>query len=194
LIDPRIASRVADVRVGRSPVRLAAVPALNRLFVVASRSDELDVIDLSSRTVISTVPMESMPSDVTVDRRGRELYVGHSVSQNLLVVDAASLAVVDSIFVGSDVTALLADRKRDRVYVARERPLEIAIVDRRLSSVTRRVPISGRVEALAQPIDGPLIYGAAPDQGGLVVVDVILGKEQPMLPCGTAPSHVVAVD
>ncbi|MHC5209177.1 MAG: YncE family protein [Planctomycetota bacterium] len=194
LFDPRFTSRVADVRVGREPVRLVAAPGLRRLFVANRQSDELSIVDLSSNTVIATVPAEAMPSDVALDRKGGEVYVGHSVSQNLLVVDAESLLVTESIYVGSDVTALLTDRRRDRIYVARDRPTEIAIVDRRLSAVVRRIPVAGRIEALAQPIDGPLIYGAAPDQGGLVVVDVILGRELPLIPCGTAPSHVVAVD
>jgi YVTN family beta-propeller protein len=194
LVDPRNAVRVADIRVGRSPVRLAAVPSLRRVFVINRRSDAMSVIDLTSRSVIATVKVESTPSDIAMDRRERELYVGHEMSQNLLVVDAQSLLVTETIFVGANVTALLADRQRDRIYVARDHPPEVSIVDRRLAAVVRRVPVAGRIEALAQPIDGPLIYGAAPSQGGLVVLDVVLGREQPLLPCGTTPSHVVAVD
>jgi len=194
LLDVRSAARVADVRVGRRPIRLEAVPDHRRLFVVNSLSDDLSVIDIGSRSVIAVLPLESTPTAVVAGRRGREVFVGHRASPNLLVLDAGSLARADSIFVGGEVTALLADRRRDRVYVAREHPAEIAVVDRRLAAVTRRIPISGRVEFLAQPLDGPFIYGAAPELGGLIVVNVILGREEPLLPCGAAPTDVVAID
>jgi len=187
-------SRLGDIRVGRSPTRLAAAPRLRRVYVVNALSNQLSVIDINSREVIATLGLEADPSYVAIDRREKFLYVGHTTSPNVLIFDAESLGLVDSVFVGGGVTAMLADRRLDRIYVARERPNEIAVIDRRLSAVMRRIQISGRVTGLAQPVEGSLIYGAAPDRGGLVVIDVTVGKEQPLLPCGRAPTDVVVVD
>lgn len=194
LVDTSSFSRIQDVSVGRSPVRLAAAPDLERVFVVESGADAVEVVDLAARAVAGRIPVESRPSDAAVDRRGRELFVGHTTSPNLLVYDARSLAQRATIFVGGDVTAILCDRRRDRVFVARSRPPEVVVVDRELGSVLRRIPVSGRIEALAQPVDGAMLYGAAPELGALVVIDLVLGKELPPLRCGGRPLDVLVAD
>ncbi len=80
------------------------------------------------------------------------------------------------------------------MFVARSRPPEIVVVDRQLASVLRRIPVSGRIEALAQPVDGAELYGAAPELGALVVVDLVLGKELPPIRCGGRPLDVLVAD
>ena len=186
--------RFDDVNVGRGPVRLAVSERLRRVFVVNGLSDDVSVIDVNSRSVVGTIAVESQPTDISMDRRERELFVGHETSPNLLVIDASTLAVVDSIYVGRDVTAVLADRRRDRVYVAKGRPSELVVVDRRLKSVLRRVRLSGDVENLAQPLEGSLVYGAAPRLGGVLVINVIRAREEALLPCGSSPTDVVVLD
>ncbi|MBK7876258.1 MAG: hypothetical protein IPJ77_10955 [Planctomycetes bacterium] len=194
LIDAGSFSRVLDLSVGRAPVRLASAPDLERVFVVDSGAYAVEVVDLAARAIAGRIPVESRPSDAAVDRRGRELFVGHTTSPNLLVFDANTLVQRATIFVGGDVTAVLCDRRRDRVFVARSRPCEIVVVDRAVGSVLRRIPMADRVEALAQPVDGAELYGAAPDLGALVVVDVVLGKELPPIRCGGRPLDVLVAD
>ena len=187
-------TREFDVRVGRAPVRLTVAGQARRLFVVNSASDSLSVVDVQSRAVVATLPVEREPSAVATDRRSRAVFVAHRTSQNLLVFDAETLAQVGSIPVGDEVTALVADVRRDRVYAARARPAELAVVDLGLATVTRRIRLSGRVENLAQPLEGSLVYGAAPELGALIVVNVLRGREEAPIPCGTAPSDVVTTD
>ena len=101
---------------------------------------------------------------------------------------------VDSIFIGGDATAMLADRRRDRVYVARARPPELVIVDRRLSAVVRRIPLMGPVISLAQPIEGSVIYGASPELGGVIPIDVLSAEAGELIVCGQSPTSVAFVD
>ncbi len=194
LVDTQGFSRLFDVPVGRAPVRLAAAPDLGRVFVVESGSDAVEVVDVASGAVSGRVAVESRPSAAAVDRRERELFVGHALSPNLLVFDARTLEPRATIFVGGDVSAVLCDRRRERIFVARARPAEIVVVDRALGSVLRRIPIAGRVEALAQPLDGAELYGAAPELGALVVIDLVLGKELPPIRCGGRPLDVLVAD
>lgn len=194
LFDVRTGARVADVKTGRRPTRLAVAPLLRRLFSANARSDDVSVIDTSSRSVVATLATESEPVDLAVSRDERELYVVHRTSPNLLVVDAGSLQVLQRIFVGDDASAVLADRRFDRVYVARGRPAELAVVERSMNAVTRRIPVAGRIEVLAQPPEGPRLFGAVPGRGGLSIVDVLAGREELLQPCGSVPAHVLVVD
>lgn len=194
LVDTGSFTRVLDLSVGRAPVRLASSPESDRVFVVESGADAVEVVDLRARALAGRIPVESRPSDAALDRRGRELFVGHALAPNLLVFDASTLVQRATIFVGGDVTAVLCDRRRDRVYVARSRPPELVVVDRELATVLRRIPVSGRIEALAQPVDGAELYGAAPELGGLVVVDLVLGRELGPIRCGGRPLDVLVAD
>ncbi len=194
LIDVQTATNLENLRVGRAPTRLVDVERLRRLFVIDSLSNQVSVIDLASRSVIATIPVESGPSAIAADRDGREVWIGHKLSRNLLVLDADTLATKATVFVGDNVSALLVDRNGQRVFVARGGPNELVVVDRGLGSIVRRTALSGRIENFAQPVEGSLIYGAAPTLGGLIVVDPLLGREQPLIPCGTEPTDVVAVE
>jgi len=194
LIDGVIGTRLAELTVAHMPTRMAAAPLLRRLFVVASGSDALEVIDTDARASVARIATGARPSDIALDWRGQEVYVGHTTSPNLLVVDAARLSVSATIFVGADMTAVLGDRHRDRIYVARTHPNELVVVERRLGAVVRRIPLSGRVESLAQPLEGSLIYGAAPERGSLLVIDVVLGREETAIRCGKRPTDVLVAD
>lgn len=194
LVDVRTSERVADVRVGRRPVRLVAPPDGGRVFVVDSLSDQLSIVDVSSRGLAGTIRTDAEPTAVAVDRRGRELFVGHRTGGDLLVVDLSTYAVTERIPVGGDVTDVLADRRRDRVYVARSLPPELDVVDRRTLAVVRRIPLSAAVTALAQPLEGALVYGAAPSVGALLAIDVTVGREEAVLPCGDSPRDVITLE
>lgn len=185
---------IQSIPVGRSPTRLASAPSLARLFVCESGNDSVSVIDTNSRAVVAQAPVESRPSDVEVDRDEEEVYVGHRTSPNLLVLDARSLGKLATIFVGGEVTDVLADPRRSRVYVARARPAELAVVDRRVGSVVRRIALSTRVESLALTLEGSRLYGAAPDAGALLSIDLVLGKEEGTIRCGTRPMDVVIAE
>jgi len=192
--DTNQSTKLAEVAVGRRPTRIAVSSRLNRAFVANSLSNDVSVLDLNSRSLVGTVGVESGPVDLVLDRRERELFVAHKISQDLLVIDTTTLAAVDSIFIGGDATALLADRRRDRIYVARSNPAELAVVDRRLSAVVRRIPLSGPISSLAQPIDGSVIYGASPELGGVLPIDILSAKQGELIPCGQRPTSVVFVD
>ena len=194
LVSLGLGAQAQTISVGRSPVRLAAAPSLQRLFVVEAEANSVSVIDLNSRAVAARLAVQEQPSDACLDRDEAELYVAHTTSQNLLVFDARSLAQKASIFVGGGVTAVLADARRSRIYLARSRPNELVVVERRLAAIVRRIPVSGRIAALAQSREGDWLYGAAPEAGSLIVVDLVVGKEEPPIRCGSRPSDVVVAE
>lgn len=194
LIDGRLGARVRELKLGRGPTRLAAAPAQRRLFVLEPGSNAVEVVDSSALAVVGSIACEASPSDLALDRNEAELAVVHANSPNLLVVDARSQAVQATIFVGPGATSVLCDRKRDRIYVARAHPDELVIVERRLAAVVRRIRLAGRVVALAQPLDGALLYGAAPELGALLPIDVVLGRAEPAIRCGKRPMDVLVAD
>ncbi|MCK6448242.1 MAG: YncE family protein [Planctomycetes bacterium] len=185
---------VQNVTVGRGPTRLASAPDLARLYVCESGNDSVSVIDVNSRAIVGRVPVEARPTDVEVSGDETEVYVGHRTSPNLLVLDARSLGKQTTVFVGGDVTDVLADPDRSRIYVARARPAEIAIIERRASAVVRRIPLSTRVEALALTLEGGRLYAVAPESGALISIDLVLGSEETVMPCGTRPVDVVIAE
>ena len=185
---------LSKIRVGRSPTRAASAPNLRRLFVVNSLSDSLSVIDMSTGAVIATLDTAAQPADVAVDPRRSLLAVCHRTSWDLLLFNAASLERESAIRVGGSMDTVLAGRRSGRVYVARSHPPEIVEVDRSLAAVVRRIPIRAAVTSLVQPKEGPFVYGSCPSLGGVIVVNVVRGREEDFLACGTAPVDVVVLE
>lgn len=185
---------LTQVQVGRRPVRAAASPELQRVYVANQGDDTVSVIDLSSRTVVASVAVESRPSDVEVGSDGELALVAHVASPNLLVIGAESLARRSTIFVGNNATDVLADRSVPRAYVARSRPPELVVVDLRMAAVVRRIPLSGPVAQMSQSRTGSRVYAASPELGAVLVIDVVVGKEEALIRCGSRPTDVVIAD
>src|SRR5439155_21490347 len=68
-----------------------------RVFVTNEKSDDVTVIDATTRTVLKTIPVGKRPRGVAVSPDGRRVYVTHSNSDTLSVIDAGSLAVLRTV-------------------------------------------------------------------------------------------------
>ena len=60
-----------------------------RVFVTNEKSDEVTVIDASTRAVIKTIAVGKCPRGVATSPDGRRVYVANSNSDSLSVIDAA---------------------------------------------------------------------------------------------------------
>jgi serine/threonine-protein kinase len=111
------------IPVGAQPSGLATSPDGRLLYVADSGSDDVMVIDTTTRTAVATVPVDRAPAAVVADAR-RVWVAGEG---QVTVIDAASRAVVASVGVGGGALALSADGAR--LYVADTDAGTVRIVD-----------------------------------------------------------------
>jgi YVTN family beta-propeller protein len=101
---------------------VAATPAQADLFAyVANRvSSDVSVIDVSSRTVVTTVrlPSGANPRSVAITPDATRAYVPDFLLSSISVINTARNAVVATIWVGSGPTAIAITPDGSRSYVA----------------------------------------------------------------------------
>jgi DNA-binding beta-propeller fold protein YncE len=81
---------------GKGPIQLAVAPDDQTLFVSAQISNEMFVIDVSdpsSRAIIDTVPVNSMPWHPIVTPDGAHVYVGNNGANTITAIDVATKEV-----------------------------------------------------------------------------------------------------
>ncbi|MGE0199709.1 MAG: YncE family protein [Candidatus Melainabacteria bacterium] len=80
-------THLAEIEVGRKPV--AFLPFANTLQVLCAGSDEVDVIDLASRSVVKRIalPAESFPSDLALAADREHAYVTAAAQPGVWVLD-----------------------------------------------------------------------------------------------------------
>ena len=76
--------------------RAVGAPGRVRVFVTNEKSDDVTVIDASTRAVIKTIAVGKRPRGVATSPDGRRVYIANSNSDSLSVIDAATLAVLDT--------------------------------------------------------------------------------------------------
>src|SRR5256885_13710054 len=80
----------------------ARADAETRVFVTNEKSDDVTVIDATTRKVVTTIPVGKRPRGVAVSPDGRRVYVTNSNSDSLSVIDTKSLAVLRTVPAGLD--------------------------------------------------------------------------------------------
>src|SRR3989441_6583349 len=80
----------------------AGADAETRVFVTNEKSDDVTVIDATTRKVVTTIPVGKRPRGVAVSPDGRRVYVTNSNSDSLSVIDTKSLAVLRTVPAGPD--------------------------------------------------------------------------------------------
>src|SRR6266478_907453 len=110
-------------------IRPADASADARVFVTNEKSDDVTVIDATTRTVIKTIAVGKRPRGVAVSPDGRRVFVANSNSDSVSVLDATSLSIVQKIAVGTEPeTAVLSPDGR-WVVVSNETSNDVHVIE-----------------------------------------------------------------
>ncbi|MBI5877841.1 MAG: hypothetical protein HZB53_09335 [Chloroflexi bacterium] len=163
--------------VTRIPVGASANSALvvgRRLYVSASSSSTVSVIDIDSLRTLATVSVGSQPAALASDARGEKVYVaiegayGREAGR-IDVIDTRTLAVVRLIPLMAQPTQLLADETRGRLYALMPSSSELLISDGR--RVLASVPLERSPAQMALDEQAGRIYVSDWETGAVTVID-----------------------
>jgi YVTN family beta-propeller protein len=134
------------------------------------RNNALVTYDLSSNSVVGSVPVGRIPTVLAVSPDGSQVWVGHMLDGTVSVVDTATDTVTATIPVGRVANAIAFSPDGSRVYVADNRGghTGIDVFDPATRTVTATIPTAGTVSQLAPTPDGKHLYAG---MGNLLVID-----------------------
>ncbi len=145
-----------------SPVEILFSHDGSRLYVLASQSNEVQVLDAATYALVGTVVVGHSPRGFSLSADGRRLYVANSWDDTVSVIDTKSLAVVATWRVGAEPSSVVPDRAGRYLFVANRISDDVAVLDARTGAEVKRL-LAGR---------GASYITAAPDGRHLYVTHV----------------------
>ena len=140
-----------------SPHTSPIVISEQRVFVVNTPADSLDVIDARTRTIIARVTVGIDPVSLAIRPDGKELWVSNHISDSVSVVDidatsASYLHVIATIqafdsarkATSFDEPMGIAFANNDKAYVALSSDNQIAVIDVATRKVSKRLTITAQ--------------------------------------------------
>ena len=89
----------------------------NRMYVTNFAAASVSVIDTNTNTVVSTIPVGSVPRGIAFDPVHDRMYVSNQGSNTVSVINTNTNTVVSTIPVGSSPYGIAFDPVHNRMYV-----------------------------------------------------------------------------
>jgi YVTN family beta-propeller protein len=189
-IDTATRKVVGNVTVGK-PHNIAVDPN-GRLAYVGSQTPgkfSLAIIDLTSRNLTGTVPLEKTPRGLEFVPNGKYLYITQAGMESVVVVDPASNKIAGEIPVGVSphYANFTADGKRGLTAV--QGPSLLTVFNPQTNSVEKSIKVGSRPHWVASGPGGKTALTTNEDSNDVSIVDLESGAVT-NIPVGNAPRKI----
>ena len=155
-------------------------------------SNDVSVIDTTTNTVISTVPVGINPTGVAVNKAGTKVYVANSGSHNISVIDTDTNKVISTLDVGANPKGIAINSAGTNVFITHSNsPDSISYIDTATNNVYS-VPAqvyAGNPEGIATNPDGTKVY-VTNDDGTVSIVNMT-STNSTEIPVGSLPVGIM---
>jgi len=128
-----------------------------RGYVANFGSNSISVIDTSSNTVVSTVPVGSQPNGVAVTPDGTRAYVANG-GGDVWVISTSNNTVLAKVVVGEYPTAVAITPDGTRAYVTRANGNSVSVIATSSNTVTATISVGTAPGGIAITPDGKSAY------------------------------------
>ena len=169
-----LSGTTTSATVGAQPRGVAIVGT--HAYVANSASNTVSVVDVNTKQIIATIPVDNTPTSVVAKPDGTRVYVSNADSATVSVIDTASRTVIKRITVpGGAYVHIPGDMAISpdgtKVYVA-VADHSIAVIDTATNVVSGGGVVSyGDIGGIAVSADGRRLYVTDPSAGVIQVVD-----------------------
>jgi len=139
-----------------SPDDLAISPDNRRLYIVCGGTDELVVLDLTSKAIIDRVPVGHVPRGVALSADGSRIFVTNSWSDTVSEIDAKSLRVLRTLPAGFEPTGVAASG--DVLYTGNRLSDDVSVIDLASGRDARRLTAGHGASWATASSDGSRVY------------------------------------
>lgn len=188
--DPGAGALLERVPVGEAPESVLVDRDGRRAWVFNRRSSSMTVIDLSSRSVVSTAATDPEPLRGQLNRRGNRLYVIHGGSPYVQVFSVPELVLQDRIYVGLGASALKVDSSTDLIYVGNADERRVQVFDPASSLPVDWIDLPEPPAYLTIDHAANALIAVLPNRGALWLVDLTSRRALGAIDVGLEPTRV----
>ncbi len=183
---------------GTFPAGMAMSPDGQRLYVALNLAGSLGVIDVASKTLLTTIPVGLSPWGVAAHPTRHEVYVTNRGDQTVSVVDTDTNEMRASVATGSNPNAIAVTPDGSKVFVANANTDDVTVFDPADLATVRTIsltPFDGArpgasPSALAISPDGNTVYVALAWENAVAVIDAHTEELRGYIPTGFYPSAI----
>lgn len=153
------------------PTMAAAQPYA---YVANLGSDDVSVIDVRTRSVVTTLPAGDDPDGTAVSPDGRSVYVTSFLSDSVTVIDTGTNTVSATLAVGKGPVGAAVSPDGSRLYVANRGADSVSVLDTANGSVVAEVSVGRGPNSVAFTPDGAKVYvtnSSSHNPGSVSVID-----------------------
>jgi YVTN family beta-propeller protein len=177
---------VATIPVGEFPIGVAFTPNGAFAYVANQNSNNVSVINTTTRTGMATVSVGVNPWGVAITPNGAFAYVTNQASNSVSVINTATNSVVGSVFVGANPTGVAITPDSAFAYVTNYLSNTVSVISTATNTVVNTIAVRTYPIAVAITPNGAFAYVVNNGQGsnsvsvintatGAVVADVGVG-------------------
>ncbi len=132
-----------SVAVGTRPVAAAVYATSKKSYAYIGNegSDDVSVIDLSTKSVINTIPMGQSPVSIAINSSTGKGYVANFKSDNVSILTLSTNTVAAVIAVGSEPSSVGINTTTNKIYVANSKSDTVSVIDGASNAVTATIPV-----------------------------------------------------
>ena len=132
-----------------SPFNLTVDQNNKWAYVVAQDTDELLVVDLETKVVVTKIKVGQHPHSVILDQTGKKAYVSNEWSDYVSVIDLALLEVVDIIPAGNGPAGIILDQNETHLYVVNAYGSDVSVIELKSKKEVRRLTAGNNPTGIA---------------------------------------------
>ncbi|HBV85237.1 MAG TPA: YncE family protein [Desulfosporosinus sp.] len=145
--------------------------ALNRIYLLDSRSNKISVIDGHTNTLVGNLIAGSGPFGVGVNPVTNRIYVANFASNNVSVIDGSSNEVIAHITVGSNPMGVGVNPTTNRIYVTNWASHSVSVIDGFTHIVIGTIRVSSYPEGVNVNSTTNLVYITNHASNNVSVID-----------------------
>jgi YVTN family beta-propeller protein len=165
-------------------------PATGHAFVNNFGSNTVSVIDVTTDTVVKTIPVGPGPGPILFSPNFTKAYVGNFNANTVSVIDSAAMSVSRTVTVGSGPCNFAFTPNGAKAYVTNFNSNSVTVLDVNTDTVLKTVVVGAGPCALMASPNGALVYIANMNAGTVSVIDTSADSVTATITVGATPFPV----
>ncbi|MFF3748738.1 IPT/TIG domain-containing protein [Streptomyces kronopolitis] len=163
--------RVEEIPVGHAPIEAAITPDGRHVYVTNFGSSDVSLIDTNTRSVMTTINVDSGPWGVTVAPDGLRAYVACFGADSVAVIDTTTNQVTTSIPGLSKPLSLTVSPDGSRLYTASQGGNRVDVISTAADTIIASVPVGTGPRNVVVTPDGTELYVTEEGANSVEVID-----------------------
>lgn len=168
-----------------TPVVIAAFA-----YIPNNNSNNVSVINTSTNTVVTTIPVGSGPYGVAASLDGSKVYIANDGDGNVSVINTATNTVTATVGVGTNPTCVAVSPDGSKVYVTNYNSNNVSVIDAATNTVVTTVGVGTNPFGVAVSPDGSKIFVVNLNSDNVSVINGATNSVVTTVAVGSGPALI----